>query len=318
MKIVLLGEEAAGVQTLRMLCAGPHQVAQVLTSPPGARGGRSELWKAAEHQGCKVLPAKVIRHPDMAKRIREERIDLLLNIHSLFILPDPVLEAPRLGCFNLHPAPLPRYAGLNSVSWAIYRGEHKHGVTLHKMVHEIDAGPIVGREFVTIGDDEPAISVFVRCIKQGLRLVSTLLEIGERMPAKIPLHAQDLSQRRYFGAQVPNEGYLSWSWSARDIVNFVRACDFLPFPSAWGHPRTRLNGKELSILKANCTGEPSNCWPGTVGKPTEGGVPVASSDEWVLLSCVQIGEQPVKPAEILATGLRLEDVPLQGIPQAAG
>jgi len=317
MKVLLLGEEAAGVQLLRKLSNGPHEVVAVMTSPPTERTGSGDLWKACENQGFTVLPAKLIKDPRMAERIREQRIDLLLNIHSLIVLPDPILEAPRYGCFNLHPAPLPRYAGLNSVSWAIYRGERKHGVTLHKMVHEIDAGPIVDQAILDIADDESAISVFIRCVRQGLPFVSKLLDIAETTPEKIPLRAQDLSQRRYFG-EIPNEGCISWSWYARDIVNFVRACDFLPFRSAWGHPRTRLNGKDLFILKATCTGQPSNCLPGTVGEPTNSGVPVAAADEWALLSYVQVGELPVKPAEILTAGSRLEDVPTKKMAQAGG
>jgi methionyl-tRNA formyltransferase len=307
MKILLLGEEAAGLQMFRMLAGGPHQLVAVMTSPPGEGSEAAGLWKAAESQGYAVWPAKLVKDPNFPRRIRAERVDLLLNIHSLIVLPARILEAPRYGCFNLHPAPLPRYAGLNSVSWAIYRGEVRHGVTLHRMTPEIDAGPIVSQELFEIPEDATAISVFMRCVKDGLPLVSKLLEIAATTPEKIPLLRQDLPQREYFGREIPNDGRICWSSPARDIVNFVRACDFLPFRSAWGHPRTNLNGEDLSILKASRTGQPCDCAPGTVGEPTASGVPVAASDEWVFLHHVMMAGRPFKAAEVLTAGSRLLD-----------
>jgi methionyl-tRNA formyltransferase len=307
MKILLLGEEAAGLQMFRMLAGGPHQVVAVMTSPPTNGSGATGLWKAAKSQGCAVWPARLVKEPSFPERIRAARVEVLLNIHSLIVLPTRVLEAPRYGCFNLHPAPLPRYAGLNSVSWAIYRGETRHGVTLHKMVSAIDAGPIVYQTLFEIAEDETAISVFTRCVREGLPLISKLLEIAVKDPEKIPLLPQDLSQREYFGREIPNDGRISWSCTARDIVNFVRACDFLPFPSAWGHPRTSLNGEDLSILKASRTGQRCDCPPGMVGKSTASDVCVAALDEWVLLHHVMMDARLLKPAEVLTAGSRLQD-----------
>jgi UDP-4-amino-4-deoxy-L-arabinose formyltransferase/UDP-glucuronic acid dehydrogenase (UDP-4-keto-hexauronic acid decarboxylating) len=64
--------------------------------------------------GLQHLAAKIVKDPDFAARIVDENIDILLNVHSLFLIHKDVLTAPRLGSYNLHPAPLPRYAGLNS------------------------------------------------------------------------------------------------------------------------------------------------------------------------------------------------------------
>ena len=103
------------------------------------------------------------------------KVNVLLNIHSLFIIHPEVLEVPRIGSFNMHPAPLPRYAGVNAVSWAIYRGERTHGVTIHQMVPEIDAGPIVHQVFFDIEMDT-ALSLTAKCTQAGVRLVQQLLE----------------------------------------------------------------------------------------------------------------------------------------------
>jgi methionyl-tRNA formyltransferase len=307
MKILLLGEEAASLQLFRMLRGGPHELIGVMTSPPAEGSEAASLWKVAESQGCAVWPATLVKDPGFPEIIRAEEVEILLNIHSLVVLPTRVLETPRFGCFNLHPAPLPRYAGLNSVSWAIYRGELSHGVTLHRMTPEIDAGPIVYQALFEIAEDATAISVFVRCVRDGLPLISKLLETAAANPKKVPLQPQDLSQREYFGRGAPHDGWISWSSPARHIVNFVRACDFLPFRSPWGHPRTNLNGEELSILKASRTHQPCDCAPGTVGDPTDSGVPVAALDEWVSLHDVMMAGRPLKSTEVLTAGSRLQD-----------
>ena len=73
--------------------------------------------------------------------MREQGVDLLLNVHSLYLIARrTVVAAPRIGSFNLHPGPLPEYAGLNTPSWAIYNGEREHGVTVHWMEPGVDTG----------------------------------------------------------------------------------------------------------------------------------------------------------------------------------
>src|SRR5438309_8834253 len=117
MKVLLVGEESAGLQLFRLLAGGPHELVAVMTSPPTGESGFIGLWKAAQSHGCAVWLPTLVKDPEFPERVRAERVDILLNIHSIVVLPARVIEAARYGCFNLHPGPLPRYAGLNSVSW---------------------------------------------------------------------------------------------------------------------------------------------------------------------------------------------------------
>jgi methionyl-tRNA formyltransferase len=313
--LLVVGEESAGLRMFRMIAGGSHELVAVMTSPP-EDGGATGLSKAAENQGYPIWPAKLVKEAHFPERIRAERIDILLNVHSLVVLPGRVVEAPRCGCFNLHPGPLPRYAGLNSVSWAIYRGERQHGVTLHKMAPEIDTGPIVYQVLFGVGEDETAVSLFSRCVKEGLPLISRLLEVASLSPEKIPLIPQDLSRREYFGREIPNDGGIRWSASAEEIVNFVRACDYLPFRSPWGHPHTSLDGEEVSILKASRTGQRSDCAPGTVGEVVGSAVRVATSDEWVLVRNVLVAGRSLQPAQVLHLGSRLQNATTTRLPLA--
>ena len=121
--------------------------------------------------------------------MRAAEVDIILNIHSLFIINKEVVNAPRIGCFNMHPGPLPRYAGLNAVSWAIYRGETSHGVTIHKMEPGIDTGPIVYQELFDIDDADTGLTLSARCIRSGDSLGLTTYGDGVGRPCDHSAHA---------------------------------------------------------------------------------------------------------------------------------
>jgi methionyl-tRNA formyltransferase len=285
MNVVLIGEEAAGMRTLQSLQQCGVRVVAVMASPRRQDGGVN-LWDLATKLGHTTWPVELVKDPKFAGQVRDEKVDVILNAHSLFLIRKEVLEAARLGGFNLHPGPLPRYAGLNSVSWAIYRGEKEHGVTLHKLVPEIDAGPIIFQESVSIGSEETGLSLTAKCVNAGVPLILRLLEAVAQGPSHIPSIPQDLSKREYFGREVPENGNLSWNRPARRIVDFVRASNFFPFRSPWGVPRTKRGHSTLGILKARLTGTPVDAPSGTVGTERSGGVEVACADEWILVQQV--------------------------------
>jgi methionyl-tRNA formyltransferase len=252
--------------------------------------------------GLETWPAKLVRDPELANHLRRSSLDVLLNVHSLYVIHKDILLTPRFGAFNLHPGPLPRYAGLGAVSWAIYRGEKTHGVTVHKMEPEIDAGPIVYQSVFPITEQDTAFSLSFKCMREGLHLVIKLLEALSADPGNIPLLSQDLSKREYFGPGTPENGCLSWSWSAERIVNFVRACDYFPFSSPWGHPQSWLGEQKVAVAKAERTGLPCNITRGTVGQRDGSGVLVAAVDEWVSVSKIKIGEGYINAEEVLKPG----------------
>lgn len=303
MNVLLIGEESAGVRMLHELQQSRHHIVAVMASPQRFAGAR--LWDAALKQGFPAWPACLVKDPSFAEKVRGEKVDIIVNVHSLYLIHRAVLEAPQIGAFNLHPGPLPGYAGLNAVSWAIYRGERSHGVTVHWMAPEIDAGPIAFRSLFPIEEGDTALSVSNRCVREGLALMTRLLDFAAKNPAEIPAIPQDIRKRRYFGAEVPENGRLSWHWPAHKIVNFVRACDYYPFRSPWGHPLTRCGSQELAVVTARRTRLPSHVPPGTVGERTESGVQVSSLDEWVQVTKLRIDKELVHPAKVLHGGEHL-------------
>ncbi|HYD32183.1 MAG TPA: formyltransferase family protein [Azospirillaceae bacterium] len=294
--VMLAAEESAGLKLMRALAGTGCRVAGVLATPEGP------AWTLARTLGHRVWPAQMVRDPAFADTMRREGVDALLNVHSLHIMCGPVLAAPPLGAFNLHPGPLPEYAGLDPPSWALYHGESHHGVTLHAMTGRVDDGGIVERADFAIGPEDTALTLYARCVTLGLpmvlRLIATLAT-GARSPTLQPM---DPARRRYFGRRVPEEGRLSWERPAAAIVNFVRACDYHPFASPWGHPKTRLDGCEMAIAKARLSAEATDAPPGMVVALDETGARVACGDALVLVSHLALDGRLMRPAAVLRAG----------------
>jgi len=305
MNVLLIGEESAGIQTLKALARSDHRIVAVMASPAKKSLSSSTLWQVAERIGLPTWPASHVKDPAFVGRICDAGVDIILNVHSLFVMHGEVVEAPRIGSFNLHPGPLPRYAGLNVVSWAIYRGEQTHGVTVHKMAAGIDTGPIVYQSLFDIESADSALTLYAKCTKEGVALLLRLLETASRDESAIPLLPQDLTMRQYFGKEVPENGRVNWSRRAREIVNLARACDYYPFPSPWGYPRARLGGREIGVIKARLTGESCNTAPGTIGRLSGTSVQVACADEWIWVDKALIEGTYLPAAGILRPGERL-------------
>ena len=301
--VVLVAEESAGLRVLRRLTAGGHRVAAVLTTPTRRSG--AGVASAAHQLALPVMPAESVRDPSLARLIVEWEADLLLNVHSLHVVHDEVVRAPRIGSFNLHPGPLPEYAGLNTPSWAIANGESRHGATVHWMEAGIDTGSIAYEASFEITGDDTGLSLGLRCIEHGVELVGRLLD--DAAAGTIPSRKQDLSRRRYYGRAAPDGGRLRWDRPARRVADLVRAGDYGPFPSPWGRPACRLDEREIVILNVARTDSATLSPPGTVGAVDADGALVAATDEWVLVRRVsEPGGQPVSPATLLREGERFD------------
>lgn len=129
------------------------------------------------------------------------------------------------------------------------------------MTSQIDPGPIAYESSFELAANATGLSVSAECVRRGLPLLGELISTAQEDDGAIPRRAQELARRRYFGREVPYGGVLPWSEPAQRIVAFTRACDFGPFRSPGGRPRTRshrLGGRELRILQARATGLPSS------------------------------------------------------------
>jgi methionyl-tRNA formyltransferase len=310
LRVVLVAEESAGVQALEALRKAPEspEIVAVVTSTETEGSRRPLVAAGAARLDVDVRPASELRRPSFAGWIRDQELDLLLNVHSLSVLDPEVIAAPAIGSFNLHPGPLPEYAGLNAPSWAIFRGEPIHGVTLHWMDAGIDTGPIAYRSVFDLDDLDTGLSATGKCLRHGVPLVSRLVGDASHDASSIPALEQDLHKRRYFGPEVPNGGNVGWSAPAREIVRFVRAADYTPFNSPWGIPRAQFDGRPVGIAKASATGEPTDETAGSVGQERpRGSISVAAADEWIAVDRMWRDGRYVRPCDVCSVGDRLQD-----------
>lgn len=304
MRVVLAAEESAGVRTLRLLAESVHEVSGVLTeSSAGDRTRGLTLAAVADELGIDTLPGAAVRDPGLADLLRSAGVDVLLNVHALHVVHPAVLAAPRFGCFNLHPGPLPEYAGLNAPNWALYYGETTHGVTLHWMASGIDTGAIAYQEAFPLAADDSGFSVSATCIRHGLRLVSRLLDDLATSPCRVPAIEQDITRRRYFPRGAPHDGWIPWTEDAVHVTGLVRACDYGPWESPWGRARMQGDdGLEITVRRARRTGRPSEEPPGTIGRCGSVEAWVATRDEWVAISHLQVAGTLTPTDLVLATG----------------
>ena len=309
LRIVLVAEEAAGIRVLRALDSLEHTVVAVLADD--AVSEQQSVAALARRLELPVQPPELVTSAGFADALRRESVDLLLNVHSLQLVAPEVLAAPAIGSFNLHPGPLPRYAGLDVPSWAIYNRETQHGSTLHWLTPQIDGGPVAYSVEFDVEPEETAISLYLKCVRHGVPLVTRLVEAAAHGGADaIPALEQDRGARRYFGRRPPHDRWLLWELEAERLAALVRACDYGPFDSPWGRARTVVGEVELEVLRATPGPEPAEAEPGTIGERVDGGVLVAAGDRWLLVEAVEVAGRPLDPATALPRGERCSPIAL--------
>lgn len=310
LRLVVAAEESAGIQLLRALMKTEHEIVAVVSREASGKGSAS-VHDLAGTLDLPRIPARRMDEDGFAGEIRLLEPDLLLNVHSLHILPEEVLEAPRLGAYNLHPGPLPEMAGLNVPSWAVFEGRDRHGVTVHRMEVGIDTGAIAYEEHFDVRPDETGLSLMLRCVRTGLPLVLRVVDdaAAER---PIPASEQDLGRRRYYGREVPNGGWIDWTWPATRISAFVRACDYGPFPSPWGRPRTAVKGTTLEVTSVEADEDVEPSEPGVVIGVEPGAAVVASGRGVVRVKRVWKEGVATEPEQALCAGVRLQQTPAEG------
>jgi methionyl-tRNA formyltransferase len=304
LRVVLAAAEAAGVQTLRALAASGVTVVAVLADEPAADWGGATVAALARKLGFPVWPGASVTSPGLAERLRAESVDLLMNVHALYRIHAQVVDAPNLGSFNLHPGPLPAFAGLNAPSWAIYLGERRHAVTVHRMAASIDTGDVCYESWFDVDDLATGLSVSTQCVRLGIPLIERLLR--DARAGAIPARPQTGQRRRLFRRRdVPHGGRIPWQRPAAELARWVRASDFHPLPSPWGYPATHLGTEALQVANALVVSAPTAAEPGRVISVDDRGACIATGAGALLVRTLISGGRRVAAAEILDPGMTL-------------
>jgi methionyl-tRNA formyltransferase len=186
--------------------------------------------------GIRVVQPTKLRTGEFAAWAREERADVALVVAYGRILPRDVLDAPRLGCVNVHASLLPKYRGAAPITWAVVDGEAETGVTLMKLDEGMDTGPTFARVTTPIGADETAGEVGARLAMLGAEAVRR--HLPEYVAGACTLEAQDHARSTTAPMLSKEDGRVDWARSARRVHDHVRGMS--PWPGAFTHARGRI------------------------------------------------------------------------------
>ena len=168
--------------------------------------------------------------------------DLIAVVAYGKIFPSAALNAPPLGCVNVHASLLPSYRGAAPINWAIAKGERKTGVTIMQMDEGMDTGDILAQREIPIGEEETAEELSKTLSLEGAELLlKTIDRIAEN---DISLVKQKEEAATYAPLLLRKDGEVDWNQDAKEIKNLVRA--MIPWPCA----HTTLRGKNLKIFRA--------------------------------------------------------------------
>jgi methionyl-tRNA formyltransferase len=289
LRIVFCGTPEFAVPSLRHLLAQPDfQIVGVVTQPDRPRGrslaiSSSPVKEAAVAAGVPVYQPAKIKLDEAFEYFKQAAPDAVVIIAYGQIIPQRLIEIPRLGWINLHGSLLPKYRGAAPIHRAILNGENRTGLTMMNIDAGLDTGPMLLKYETEIGPDETAPELYVRLSEAGAPLVAETLR-GLDSGTLLPL-PQDNSQASFAPPLKKEEGRINWSLSAQQIYNRIRGLQ--PWPGTF----SSFRGKNCAIW-----GRPLLMPAGAAGLPGE----ILKAESYIVVSCGG------------ATALRLEFVQLEG------
>jgi methionyl-tRNA formyltransferase len=255
-----MGTPAYAVPTLNALAATGHEIVTVIAQPdrPSGRGKKLQAPPVAQRTkelGLNLRQPKAVRSGPFFENFQALNLDLAIVVAYGRILPQALLQAPRLGCWNAHGSLLPRWRGAAPIERAVQAGDSHTGVCLMQMDEGLDTGPILAQTQCPIGPDERAIDLRERLAHLSAKVILDALARIEDLNATPQttagiLHAQPMGK---------SEASLDFSQSAQSLHNQIRA--FYPWPGS----QTMFRGEQFKIHRArvvDAPGQPEA--PGTI------------------------------------------------------
>jgi methionyl-tRNA formyltransferase len=247
MKLAFLGTSEFAVPALKALVEAGHDVFAVYTRAPkpagrGQQERRTPVHDLALSLGLSVRTPKGLRSEEEAAAFKALDLDAAVVVSYGHILPKAFLEAPVLGCINIHGSLLPRWRGAAPIHRAILSGDAETGVTIMRMDEGLDTGPMLLAERTPISAADTAETVHDRLAELGGRLiVSTLDALVAKTIEPVPQPDDGVTYAHKLGKE---EGALDWRRPAAELERKVRA--FHPWPGTW----FAVEGERIKVLEA--------------------------------------------------------------------
>jgi methionyl-tRNA formyltransferase len=307
LRIVYAGTPEFAVPALNALCGSAHQVVAVYTQPdrPAGRGQMltaSPVKHSAELRGIAVEQPVNFRSDEAVMQLRSYAPDVMVVAAYGLILPQVVLDIPRLACINIHGSLLPRWRGAAPIQRALLAGDDQTGITIMRMAAGLDTGPMLRSQSLSITPQDTAATLHGRLAALGAELLLRVLQdLPSALNAAQPQPEADVTYAKKITKQ---EALLDWSLSASQLDRQVRA--FNPWPIA----ETRLQGEQLRVWHAEVIPAVQHAEPGTVLQADAAGIRVACGTDILNITRLQqAGRKVVAAADFIKshalTGVRL-------------
>lgn len=256
MRLVFMGTPVFAVATLEALIAAGHQIAAVYSQPPRPAGRGmtkrpSPVQTCAAAQGIEVRTPASLKSSDEQKRFAALNADAAVVVAYGLLLPRTILDAPRLGCFNVHASLLPRWRGAAPIQRAIMAGDAETGVTIMRMEEGLDTGPVCKLGRIAITPETTAQS-----LHDALAMLGAKLMVETLAQTSIACSAQAGEGITYAKKIDKMESRIDFSRSAVEVRNHINGLS--PFPGAW----FAVGEARIKVLKATSLDDTGT--PGTV------------------------------------------------------
>ena len=257
-RAVVLAYHDVGHRCLQVLLAGGVQVDLVVThrDAPGEQIWFASVAQLARDHGLPLAWAEDLDDAALQAAVSAAAPDFLFSFYFRRMLPPAVLACARRAALNMHGSLLPRYRGRVPVNWAVIRGEHETGASLHHMTARPDAGDLVDQMAVPILPEDTAGEVFRKVT------VAAELVLHRSLPSLLagtaPARPLDLASGNYCGGRRPEDGRIDWTQPARAVHDLVRGVA-PPYPGA----TTTLAGQPVRVLRTLSCSQPTDRPPGT-------------------------------------------------------
>lgn len=293
MRIVFMGTPDFAVSTLAEIVGSGHEVVAAYTRAPAAAGRRglelvpSPVHRAAEKLGVPVLTPSTLRTEEAAEAFAAHEADVAVVVAYGRILPQVILDAPQLGCLNLHASLLPRWRGAAPIQRAIMAGDAESGVAVMKMEAGLDTGPVGLVERVAIGADMTAGELHDRLMIVGADLMGRALAALERGALNFTPQPEDGVT---YAAKIDKaETRIDWSKPAKQVHDHIRGMS--PFPGAW----FEFEGVRVKVFRSTLA-----AGAGRPGEVLDDQLTIACADGAVRLTEVQkAGSKAMGAADFL-------------------
>ena len=275
MKLIVHGQQAFGKAVLESLLERGEDVCAVYCAPD--KGSRIDPLKAlAEEQGLPLFQPPSYKDAAVLEQMRSLNADLCVMAYVTLLVPEPVLNAPRLGSIQYHPSLLPLHKGPSSINWPIIFGETKTGLSIFWPDEGLDTGPILLQKEVEIAPDDTLGSLyFNHLFPMGVAAMVEAVDLVRDGTA--PRIEQDPSGGSYEGWCTADEVRIDWHQDVDRVYNMIRGAN--PQPGAW----TTLAGKRITVLDCSRS-EDTDGAPGTVTAVDASGITVAVNGGSVCIS----------------------------------